>query len=83
LAAVPANNGLGSVIEIETLGTHAHLITYTPGSPTSSFLEVLVPPDHYFLMGDNRDPSRDSRAWGPVTRQRLLGRVFWQPRGGK
>jgi signal peptidase I len=80
-AAVAADNGLGSVIEMETLGAQAHLITYTPGSATSSFPEVLVPADHYFLMGDNRDRSRDSRSWGPVPRQRLRGRVFWQPRG--
>jgi signal peptidase I len=81
-AAVPAENRLGSVVEMETLGAHAHLITYTPGSATSSFPEVLVPADHYFLMGDNRDESRDSRSWGPVARQRLRGRVFVQPRGG-
>ena len=81
-AAVPAENRLGSVIEIETLGAHAHLITYTPGSATSSFPEVLVPADHYFLMGDNRDESRDSRSWGPVPRQHLWGRVVFQPRGG-
>jgi len=81
-AAVPAENRLGSVIEMEAIGAHAHLITYTPGSATSSFPEVLVPVDHNFLMGDNRDESRDSRSWGPVPRQRLRGRVFVQPRGG-
>jgi signal peptidase I len=80
-ASVPADNRLGSVFETEALGTHAHLITYTPGSETSSFPEVLVPADHYFLMGDNRDSSRDSRIWGSVPRERLRGRVFWQPRG--
>jgi signal peptidase I len=81
-AAVPAENLLGSAFEVETLGAQAHLISYTPGSATSSFPEVLVPADHYFLMGDNRDASRDSRAWGPVPRQRLQGGVFWQPRRG-
>jgi signal peptidase I len=80
-AAVPAENRLGSVIEVETLGAHAHLITCTPGSATSSFPEVLVPAGHYFLTGDNRDLSRDSRSWGAVPRQRLRGRVFSQPRG--
>jgi signal peptidase I len=81
-AAVPAENLLGSAFEVETLGAQAHLITYTVGSATSSFAEVLVPADHYFLMGDNRDSSRDSRTWGPVPRQRLQGGVFWQPRRG-
>jgi signal peptidase I len=78
-AAVPAANGLGSVIEMESLGTQAHLVTFTPGLATSAFAEVAVPADHYFLMGDNRDPSRDSRAWGTVPRARLRGRVIWHP----
>jgi signal peptidase I len=81
-APVPAENLLGSFIERETLGEQTHLITYNPGSATSSFPEVPVPADHYFLMGDNRDESRDSRTWGPVPRQRLRGGVFWQPRRG-
>jgi signal peptidase I len=81
-ATVPAENRLGSVIEMEAIGVHAHLITYEPGSATCSFPQVLVPADHYFLMGDNPDESRDSRSWGPVRRQRLRGRVFVQPRGG-
>jgi signal peptidase I len=81
-ADVSAEHRLGSVFEMETLGAHPHLITYTPGSATSSFPEVLVPADHYFLMGDNRDQSRDSRSWGAVPHQRLRGRVFMQPRRG-
>jgi signal peptidase I len=39
-----------------------------------------VPPGHYFAMGDNRDNSRDSRAWGFVPREFVKGRafvVFW------
>ena len=42
--------------------------------------EVVIPQDHYFAMGDNRDNSLDSRYWGFVPRENIIGRpliVFW------
>ena len=41
-----------------------------------------VPPGHYVMLGDNRMQSCDSRAWGPVPRKNLIGKVFfvyWPP----
>ncbi|HEJ1529041.1 TPA: signal peptidase I, partial [Pseudomonas aeruginosa] len=35
-----------------------------------------VPAGHYFMLGDNRDNSNDSRYWGYVPRADLVGRVF-------
>ncbi len=53
-----------------------------PGSGCNLPTEITIPPDHYFMMGDNRGESDDSRFWGPVPRDWIIGKAFatyWPP----
>jgi len=50
--------------------------------PVCDLAEIVVAPDSYFLMGDNRDNSNDSRYWGPVPRAWIIGKAvatYWPP----
>ena len=43
---------------------------------------IVIPPDHYFMMGDNRGYSDDSRFWGPIPKSWIIGEAFatyWPP----
>jgi signal peptidase I len=53
------------------------------GGPDCNFRQtIVIPPGHYFMMGDNRGDSDDSRYWGPIPQSWIIGEAFftyWPP----
>ncbi|MBF0359198.1 MAG: signal peptidase I [Magnetococcales bacterium] len=69
-----------AAIFTENLDNISHPIIVQSYSFMDGYTDQVIPKDHYFVMGDNRDNSNDSRAWGFVPAHRLVGRalrIFW------
>jgi signal peptidase I len=55
----------------------------TSGDECDMPREITIPKGHYFMMGDNRGASADSRVWGPIPKKRVIGpayATYWPPR---
>ena len=62
---------------------HEPYIRPCGGGPECNLGTIVVPRGHYFMMGDNRGASDDSRFWGPVPRRWIIGDAFlsyWPPK---
>jgi len=67
---------------LETLPNGAKLLIQRldPGNVLFDDVSLTVPPDSYFVLGDNRDQSSDSRVFGVVPSQKIIGRaalIYW------
>ena len=66
----------GRVFATEQLPGQTHAVAGNPVLPAKrSFAPTRVPEGQYFMMGDNRDDSFDSRYWGTVERRQIVGRA--------
>jgi len=66
----------GATLRQENLTGVEHKILLLENAPSLGG-EARVPEGHYFVMGDNRDRSNDSRFWGMVPEQNLVGKAFF------
>jgi signal peptidase I len=94
-AQLPELERTSSTFATENLPVHPHAVMAINGIPAMrTFGPVLVPAGRYFMMGDNRDNSFDSRYFGTVERAQIVGRAtgvvislnknnYWLPRWGR
>lgn len=70
------DRGRTLLVREEQLGAHRHAVLDDPAITGLQRTPLVVPPGRYFMMGDNRDFSNDSRGWGTVRLAEMKGPAF-------
>lgn len=63
------------IVTTEVIDGHRHPVLLDSTAANASFGPVQIPAEHYFVLGDYRSNSRDSRWFGPIHRSAIYGRV--------
>ncbi len=72
---VPEENQVGARVEREVGSGLDQVVSLDPARTEDVFGPALIPPEHVFVLGSNRSHSRDSRHFGPVPLEDILGEV--------
>ncbi len=76
LRDIPAADRAGRAFASEQLPGQTHAVAgYPAAQARRTVAPVTIPAGQYFMMGDNRDDSFDSRYWGTVERKQIVGRA--------
>jgi signal peptidase I len=75
--ALPDGRTLQALRATEEIGGDTRRVQFLPVVARRTFGPATVPAGHYFMLGDNRDNSADSRYIGFVPRSALIGRAGW------
>jgi len=62
---------------LEESNETSHFILRTPEEDSKMEVAIVVPPNSYWMLGDNRDGSKDSRWWGVVPEENIVGKAFF------